>query len=149
MIEFTQHIIIHMWSFDGHVKRVFLILNILIRITEINVWIFSSFSCTTVYSPNLWCEMAKYEIIIRIDYYNECLYFQELSVDSMSRYVSPINPAVFPHLTVVLLGIGIFFKAWFFVYPFLKYQKWREISKIEDTSKKWKRTQYYGVKKND
>lgn len=34
----------------------------------------------------------------------------------MVRYVSPVNPAVFPHLTVVLLGIGIFFTAWFFVY---------------------------------
>ena len=30
-------------------------------------------------------------------------------IASMSRYVSPINPAVFPHLTVVLLGIGLFF----------------------------------------
>ncbi|XP_076445461.1 dolichyl-diphosphooligosaccharide--protein glycosyltransferase subunit TMEM258 [Babylonia areolata] len=39
-----------------------------------------------------------------------------MDIDSMSRYVSPINPAVFPHLTVVLLGIGIFFMAWFFVY---------------------------------
>ena len=37
-------------------------------------------------------------------------------ISSMSRYVSPINPAVFPHLSVVLLGIGLFFTAWFFVY---------------------------------
>ncbi|XP_021354081.1 transmembrane protein 258 [Mizuhopecten yessoensis] len=37
-------------------------------------------------------------------------------LESMARYVSPINPAVFPHLTVVLLGIGVFFMAWFFVY---------------------------------
>ena len=37
-------------------------------------------------------------------------------IASMSRYVSPINPAVFPHLSVVLLGIGLFFTAWFFVY---------------------------------
>lgn len=36
----------------------------------------------------------------------------------MSRYTSPVNPAVFPHLTVVLLAIGMFFTAWFFVYPF-------------------------------
>ena len=51
-------------------------------------------------------------------------YFRTLSiiimtipdVSSMTRYVSPINPAVFPHLTVVLLGIGLFFTAWFFVY---------------------------------
>ncbi|XP_078331023.1 dolichyl-diphosphooligosaccharide--protein glycosyltransferase subunit TMEM258 [Crassostrea virginica] len=40
----------------------------------------------------------------------------EMTIEMMSRYVSPINPAVFPHLTVVLLGIGLFFMAWFFVY---------------------------------
>ena len=33
------------------------------------------------------------------------------------RYVSPVNPAVYPHLAVILLGIGLFFMAWFFVYP--------------------------------
>ena len=43
---------------------------------------------------------------------------QDIAISSMSRYVSPINPAVFPHLSVVLLSIGIFFMAWFFVYPF-------------------------------
>ena len=37
-------------------------------------------------------------------------------ISTLSRYVSPINPAVFPHLTLVLLGIGLFFTAWFFVY---------------------------------
>ena len=37
-------------------------------------------------------------------------------LSTMSRYLSPINPAVFPHLTIVLLGIGLFFTAWFFVY---------------------------------
>lgn len=42
--------------------------------------------------------------------------FQEL--ETMSRYTSPVNPAVFPHLTVVLLAIGMFFTAWFFVYPY-------------------------------
>ncbi|TKC51227.1 hypothetical protein EI555_004295, partial [Monodon monoceros] len=39
-------------------------------------------------------------------------------LEAMSRYTSPVNPAVFPHLTVVLLAIGMFFTAWFFVYPF-------------------------------
>jgi len=43
---------------------------------------------------------------------------QDIAISSMSRYISPINPAVFPHLSVVLLSIGIFFMAWFFVYPF-------------------------------
>ena len=37
-------------------------------------------------------------------------------LESLLRYVSPINPAVFPHLCLVLLGIGLFFTAWFFVY---------------------------------
>lgn len=49
---------------------------------------------------------------------NTLLFFRMMDIESMNRYVSPINPAVFPHLTVVLLGIGIFFMAWFFVYPF-------------------------------
>ena len=40
----------------------------------------------------------------------------DLDYSSMSRYVSPINPHVFPHLSIVLLGIGLFFTAWFFVY---------------------------------
>lgn len=44
------------------------------------------------------------------------LYLQEL--EAMTRYTSPVNPAVFPHLTVVLLAIGMFFTAWFFVYPY-------------------------------
>ncbi|UYV76567.1 TMEM258 [Cordylochernes scorpioides] len=35
----------------------------------------------------------------------------------MTRHVSPVNPAVYPHLSLVLLAIGIFFMAWFFVYP--------------------------------
>ena len=38
-------------------------------------------------------------------------------IDQMSRYVSPVNPAVYPHLSVTLLSIGLFFMAWFFVYP--------------------------------
>lgn len=41
---------------------------------------------------------------------------QDIGIDSMTRYASPINPAVFPYLAVVLLTIGLFFMAWFFVY---------------------------------
>ena len=37
--------------------------------------------------------------------------------ESMTRYTSPVNPSVYPHLAVTLLGIGLFFMAWFFVYP--------------------------------
>jgi len=39
-----------------------------------------------------------------------------LNVDQMSRYVSPVNPAAFPTLSIVLLGIGIFLMSWFFVF---------------------------------
>ncbi|KAG8123707.1 hypothetical protein E2320_019003 [Naja naja] len=39
-----------------------------------------------------------------------------MELETMSRYTSLVNPAVFPHLTVVLLAIGMFFTAWFFVY---------------------------------
>uniref|UniRef100_A0A8C1RZI2 Dolichyl-diphosphooligosaccharide-protein glycosyltransferase subunit TMEM258 n=1 Tax=Cyprinus carpio TaxID=7962 RepID=A0A8C1RZI2_CYPCA len=42
-----------------------------------------------------------------------------MELEAMTRYTSPVNPAVFPHLTVVLLAIGMFFTAWFFVYPSL------------------------------
>lgn len=50
-------------------------------------------------------------------------------IESMTRYVSPVNPAVFPHLTVVLLGIGIFFTAWFFVYEVTSTKFTRDIFK--------------------
>ncbi|KAK9695404.1 Oligosaccharyltransferase subunit 5 [Popillia japonica] len=49
--------------------------------------------------------------------------------DSMTRYVSPVNPAIFPHLTFVLLGIGIFFTAWFFVYEVTSTKLSRDIKK--------------------
>jgi len=39
----------------------------------------------------------------------------------MSRYISPVNPSIYPHLTLLLLGIGVFFTAWFFVYLFIKF----------------------------
>lgn len=35
---------------------------------------------------------------------------------TLSRYISPVNPTVFPHLATVLLAIGTFFTAWFFVF---------------------------------
>merc|ERR1712189_155125 len=50
-------------------------------------------------------------------------------ISTMSRYVSPINPAVFPHLTLVLLGIGLFFTAWFFVYEVTSSKFTRELMK--------------------
>ena len=33
-----------------------------------------------------------------------------------ARYISPINPITYPHLALILLSIGLFFTAWFFVY---------------------------------
>ncbi|VDN16525.1 unnamed protein product [Dibothriocephalus latus] len=38
----------------------------------------------------------------------------EVSVEEMSRYVSPINPAMYSTLTLLLTSIGVFFTAWFF-----------------------------------
>uniref|UniRef100_A0A8C2N2A5 Dolichyl-diphosphooligosaccharide-protein glycosyltransferase subunit TMEM258 n=1 Tax=Cricetulus griseus TaxID=10029 RepID=A0A8C2N2A5_CRIGR len=37
-----------------------------------------------------------------------------MELKAMSQYTSLLNPAVFPHLTVVLLAIGILCTAWFF-----------------------------------
>ncbi|KRX81310.1 Serine incorporator 1, partial [Trichinella sp. T6] len=40
----------------------------------------------------------------------------DMKIESMNRYVAPINPAVYPPLAVTLLSIGLFFAAWFMVY---------------------------------
>ncbi len=45
-------------------------------------------------------------------------------IDSMVRYVSPVNPSVYPHLAITLLCIGLFFMAWFFVYPIVCVGGW-------------------------
>ncbi len=45
-----------------------------------------------------------------------CIVYFDVQID-MVRYISPVNPAVYPHLAVTLLTIGLFFMAWFFVYP--------------------------------
>jgi hypothetical protein len=50
-------------------------------------------------------------------------------MESMSRYASPVNPAIYPHLALVLLGIGLFFTAWFFVYEVTSTKFTREIIK--------------------
>ena len=47
----------------------------------------------------------------------------------MSRYVSPVNPSVYPHLSVLLLLIGTFFTAWFFVYEVTSTKITRDLSK--------------------
>lgn len=52
-----------------------------------------------------------------------------MELESMARYVSPVHPAIFPHLTLILLGIGIFFTAWFFVYEVTATKKSRALFK--------------------
>jgi len=52
-----------------------------------------------------------------------------LNIESMARYVSPVNPAIFATLTLVLLGIGLFFTAWFFVYEVTSTKFTREMPK--------------------
>ncbi|XP_022696698.1 transmembrane protein 258-like isoform X2 [Varroa jacobsoni] len=34
----------------------------------------------------------------------------------MAKYASPVSPAIYPHLSLVLMTIGLFFTGWFFVY---------------------------------
>ncbi|XP_075044052.1 dolichyl-diphosphooligosaccharide--protein glycosyltransferase subunit TMEM258 [Mixophyes fleayi] len=53
----------------------------------------------------------------------------DMELEAMSRYTSPVNPAVFPHLTVVLLAIGMFFTAWFFVYEVTSTKYTRDVYK--------------------
>ncbi|EFB27319.1 hypothetical protein PANDA_009448, partial [Ailuropoda melanoleuca] len=39
-----------------------------------------------------------------------------MELEVMSRYTNPVNLAVLPHSTMVLLATGMFFTAWFFVH---------------------------------
>lgn len=52
-----------------------------------------------------------------------------VGIEAMDRYVSPVNPAVYPPLTFTLLGIGIFFMAWFFVYEVTSTKYTRQLLK--------------------
>jgi hypothetical protein len=62
-------------------------------------------------------------------YSRDYLFAMDLDIDSMTPYVSPVNPAVFPSLSVILLGIGLFFMAWFFVYEVTSTKYTRDIFK--------------------
>ncbi|KAL7053369.1 hypothetical protein AAHC03_026522 [Spirometra sp. Aus1] len=53
----------------------------------------------------------------------------EVSIDGMSRYVSPVNPAMYSTLTLLLVSIGVFFTAWFFVYEITATKYVREFLK--------------------
>ncbi|XP_038959242.1 transmembrane protein 258-like [Rattus norvegicus] len=52
-----------------------------------------------------------------------------MEIEAMNRYTNPVNPAVFPHLTVVLLAISMFSTAWFFVYEVTSTKYTRDIYK--------------------
>ncbi|XP_041601626.1 transmembrane protein 258-like [Vulpes lagopus] len=52
-----------------------------------------------------------------------------MELEAMSRYTSPVNPEVFPHLTVMLLATGVFFTTWVFVYEITSTKYTRDIYK--------------------
>uniref|UniRef100_A0A914EH53 Dolichyl-diphosphooligosaccharide-protein glycosyltransferase subunit TMEM258 n=1 Tax=Acrobeloides nanus TaxID=290746 RepID=A0A914EH53_9BILA len=52
-----------------------------------------------------------------------------VDISKMERFASPVNPALYPQLTILLLGIGLFFTAWFFVYEVTSTKGTRNISK--------------------
>ena len=54
----------------------------------------------------------------------------QINIESLgARYISPVNPAIYPHLALVLLAIGLFFTAWFFVYEVTSTKFTRELIK--------------------
>lgn len=52
-----------------------------------------------------------------------------MELEAMSRYTSPVNPAIFSYLTVVLLVISMFFTTCFFVYYVASIKYTQEICK--------------------
>ena len=70
---------------------------------------------------------TKETIII---YYRAKIHNKMIDVESVGdRYLSPINPATYPHLALILLLIGLFFTAWFFVYEVTSTKYTRAIMK--------------------
>lgn len=67
--------------------------------------------------------------MINNDFRTHFLFFIQISVESMASYASPVNPAIYPHLALVLLAIGLFFTAWFFVYEVTSTKFTRELIK--------------------
>ena len=53
----------------------------------------------------------------------------QLDLETYVRYISPVNPSVYPHLSVVILAIGLFYTAWFFVYEVTSTKFTREVVK--------------------
>ncbi|CDW57766.1 UPF0197 and Serinc domain containing protein [Trichuris trichiura] len=60
--------------------------------------------------------MASVWVKIASSWVCAALLAMDITVEQMSRYTAPINPVVYPALSVTLLLIGLFFTAWFFVY---------------------------------
>uniref|UniRef100_A0A915CKL1 Transmembrane protein 258 n=1 Tax=Ditylenchus dipsaci TaxID=166011 RepID=A0A915CKL1_9BILA len=52
-----------------------------------------------------------------------------VDISKMEKYVSPISPSLFPHLTLFLVGLGLVFTAWFFVYAVTGTKKTKNIMK--------------------
>ncbi|XP_060222250.1 transmembrane protein 258-like [Meriones unguiculatus] len=52
-----------------------------------------------------------------------------MELEAMRAYTSPVNQAVFPHLTVILLAVGMLFTAWFFTYEVTSAKHTRDIYK--------------------
>lgn len=52
-----------------------------------------------------------------------------VDISKMEKYESPISQSLFPHLTVFLVGLGLIFTAWFFVYAVTGTKKTRNIFK--------------------
>merc|ERR1712026_398409 len=79
-------------------------------------------------------DQATVRVVVKLKGINWAiqLYFlakMDVGIEQMSRYISPVNPAIYPHLTLILLGIGIFFTAWFFVYEVTSTKYTRDIYK--------------------
>uniref|UniRef100_A0A4W5KCC8 Dolichyl-diphosphooligosaccharide-protein glycosyltransferase subunit TMEM258 n=1 Tax=Hucho hucho TaxID=62062 RepID=A0A4W5KCC8_9TELE len=73
--------------------------------------------------------LQMWNIVLNQKHTLSLLLFLSQELEAMTRYTSPVNPAVFPHLTVVLLAIGMFFTAWFFVYEVTSTKYTRDVYK--------------------
>ncbi|KAL3101426.1 hypothetical protein niasHT_025408 [Heterodera trifolii] len=52
-----------------------------------------------------------------------------VDISKMEPYSPPVGHALFPHLTTVLLSIGLIFTAWFFVHGVTSTKKTRNLIK--------------------
>ncbi|XP_044745772.1 transmembrane protein 258 [Coccinella septempunctata] len=87
--------------------------------TTLHSW--DSFKLNQIYN--------NYDVVKQLIRFNFIVKNFQVEITSLPRYVSPVNPAVFPHLTLVLLGIGVFFTTWFFVYEVTTSKQSRSLKK--------------------